>query len=46
MVGPAAHSGLDVTALGGSREALLVLGFLTGRRVSRTGEGSLTEFAS
>jgi len=39
VVGPAAHSGLDVTALGGSREALLVLGFLTGRRVARAGGG-------
>jgi hypothetical protein len=39
VVGPATLAGLDVTALGGSREALLVLGFLTGRRVSRAGGG-------
>jgi hypothetical protein len=39
VVGPATLAGLDVTALGWSREALLVLGFLTGRRVSRAGGG-------
>jgi hypothetical protein len=39
VVGPATLAGLDVRALGGSREALLVLGFLTGRRVSRAGGG-------
>ena len=34
MVSPPAHAGLDVTALGGSREALLVLGFLTSDTVT------------
>jgi len=37
--GLAARAGLDVTALGGSREAFLVLGSLTGRRVARAGGG-------
>jgi hypothetical protein len=34
VVGQAALAGLDVTALGGSREALLVLGFLTSDTVT------------